>query len=90
MYPILSTIAYDLLTILVSTVVSESAFSAGGRVLDERQWWMTLASLEMQVLLKDWCDTDERKQGLLQDNFYEDTSSSNSPHQSGIEVYNFI
>ena len=43
---------------------------------------MTPVSLEMQMLLKDWCDAEERKQGLLQDNFYEDTSSRNSPPQS--------
>jgi len=33
-YPILSKIARDLLAIQVSTVASESAFSAGGRVID--------------------------------------------------------
>ena len=35
-FPVLSIIARDLLTSQTSTVVSESAFSIGGRVLKER------------------------------------------------------
>ena len=33
-YPVLSRIAHDLLVVQVSTVASESAFSAGGCVVD--------------------------------------------------------
>ena len=35
-YPVLSIIARDVLTVLVSTVASEAAFSAGGRVVSKK------------------------------------------------------
>ena len=34
-YPVLATMARDLLTIPMSSVVSEQAFSAGGRVVND-------------------------------------------------------
>jgi hypothetical protein len=52
-YPVLSIMARDILTPPASTVASESAFSAGGRVLTPWRSQLTPAHLEMVVCLKD-------------------------------------
>jgi len=75
-FPILSTIARDILTVPVSTVASESAFSAGGRVLDEKRRSMDPKTLEIVVQLKDWFDAEKRKQGAVEDWIYSECSSS--------------
>jgi hypothetical protein len=36
-FPVLSVLAKDIMTILVSTISSESAFSLSGRLLDDRR-----------------------------------------------------
>ncbi|KAL6179493.1 hypothetical protein ACLB2K_051008 [Fragaria x ananassa] len=51
-FPVLSIMARDLLTTLVSTVASESAFSAGGRVLDEKRSRLTPGNLEALMMKK--------------------------------------
>lgn len=53
-YPILSKLARDILTIPISTVASESAFSAGGRVLDDYRSSLTKDTVEMLVCGGDW------------------------------------
>ncbi|KAJ0081198.1 hypothetical protein Patl1_12019 [Pistacia atlantica] len=53
-YPILSTIAHDLLTPPVSTVASESDFSTGGCVLDERRSSLHPSVAETIMCMKDW------------------------------------
>ncbi|KAF7153636.1 hypothetical protein RHSIM_Rhsim01G0155800 [Rhododendron simsii] len=55
-FPILSIMARDLLTPLVSSVASESAFSAGNRVLDERRSRLAPDILDCLICLKDWED----------------------------------
>ncbi|XP_058181412.1 zinc finger BED domain-containing protein RICESLEEPER 2-like [Rhododendron vialii] len=55
-YPVLSIMARDLLTPPVSTVASESAFSAGKRVLDERRSRLAPDILDCLICLKDWED----------------------------------
>ncbi|KAI8574511.1 hypothetical protein RHMOL_Rhmol01G0360200 [Rhododendron molle] len=55
-YPVLSIMARDLLTPPVSTVASESAFSAGSRVLDERRNRLAPDILDCLICLKDWED----------------------------------
>ncbi|KAF7129369.1 hypothetical protein RHSIM_Rhsim10G0105800 [Rhododendron simsii] len=55
-YPVLSIMARDLLTPPVSTVASESAFSAGKRVLDERRSRLPPDILDCLICLKDWED----------------------------------
>ena len=49
----LSIIALDVLTVHVSTVASEAAFSAGGRVVNKKQCNLSLEAIEAIVCLKD-------------------------------------
>lgn len=52
--------ARDLLGVPVSTVASESAFSAGGRVLDRFRSSLTPRTVEALICTQDWyCDDDE-------------------------------
>ena len=53
-YPDLSKLARDLLCVPVSTVASESAFSLGGRILDQYQSSMSPATVEALVCPRDW------------------------------------
>ena len=53
-YPVLSTMARDLLAIPLSTVPLESAFSTGGRILADNRSSMTPETLECLVCCKDW------------------------------------
>ncbi|GKC14030.1 zinc finger BED domain-containing protein RICESLEEPER 2-like protein [Tanacetum coccineum] len=62
MFPVLSRIAMDLLSVQATLVASESAFSTSGRVLSIQRTRLTPASLEMCLCLKDHLDTQERKQ----------------------------
>nr|GEX64476.1 zinc finger BED domain-containing protein RICESLEEPER 2 [Tanacetum cinerariifolium] len=62
MFPVLSRMAMDLISIQASSVASESAFSTSGRVLSIRRTRLTLASLEMCMCLKDHLDAKVRKQ----------------------------
>ncbi|KAI8550039.1 hypothetical protein RHMOL_Rhmol06G0073200 [Rhododendron molle] len=55
-YPVLSIMARDLLTPPVSSVASESAFSAGIRVLDEKRNRLAPDILDCLICLKDWED----------------------------------
>ncbi len=55
-YPILSIMARDLLTSHVSSVASESAFSAGKRVLDDKRSRLAADILDCLICLKDWED----------------------------------
>ena len=60
--PILAAMARDLLDIQVSSVASERAFSAFGRVLDDRRSRLNAKTLEMCVCYKDWLDAEIRAQ----------------------------
>nr|GEU47448.1 putative AC transposase [Tanacetum cinerariifolium] len=62
MFPVLSRMAMDLISVQASSVTSESAFSISGRVLSIRRTRLTPASLEMCMCLKDHLDAKERKQ----------------------------
>lgn len=53
-YPILSLMARDILAIPVSTVASESAFSTGGRILDQFRSSLTSKMVEGLVCAQDW------------------------------------
>ncbi|CAO2168768.1 unnamed protein product [Urochloa humidicola] len=53
-YPILSLMARDFLAIPVSTVSSESAFSAAGRILGKDRTSLSPETLEALICAKDW------------------------------------
>jgi hypothetical protein len=54
-YPLLSQLARDVLAMQVSTVASESAFSAGGRVLDPFRTRLDPTTMvEALVCTKEW------------------------------------
>ncbi|XP_050909458.1 zinc finger BED domain-containing protein RICESLEEPER 1-like [Lathyrus oleraceus] len=53
-YPILASIAREVLAIPISSVASESAFSTGGRILDAYRSSLTSASVEALMCTEDW------------------------------------
>lgn len=59
-FPVLSRLARDVLAIQVSTVASESAFSAGGRVVDPFRSRLEPEVVEALICTKDWT-TSSRK-----------------------------
>ena len=59
-YPVLSIIARDVLIVLVSTVASEVAFSAGGRVVSKKLCNLSPEAIEAIICLKDWNLEDKR------------------------------
>ena len=61
-FPVLSIMARDLLTPPASTVASESAFSIGGRVLEERRSRLSPDMLDCLMCLKDWDRAQYRTQ----------------------------
>jgi len=54
LYPVLSILAKDVMTVPVSTISSESTFSLVGRVIEERRRSLTSDMVEMLSCLKDW------------------------------------
>ena len=71
-FPILAKIAKDILAIPASTIASESAFSAGIRVLDEKRSRLAPDTIQMCVCKKDWDQAEQRTQGLRNDDDQED------------------
>ena len=53
-YPELAQMARDILSVPISTVASESAFSTGGRILDQYRSAMKPDVVEALVCCKDW------------------------------------
>ncbi|XP_055960935.1 zinc finger BED domain-containing protein RICESLEEPER 2-like [Mercurialis annua] len=53
-FPVLSRMARDILAVPVSTVASESAFSTGGRVLDDFRSCLTPKIVEALICTQDW------------------------------------
>ena len=64
MFPVLAAMARDLLTIPMSFVVSEKAFSACRRVVDDRIMNLDKKNNWAMVCLRDWYLADKRKQEL--------------------------
>ncbi|KAE8780631.1 zinc finger bed domain-containing protein ricesleeper 2-like [Hordeum vulgare] len=58
-YPVLSTIAHDVLDISASTVPSESAFSSAGRIVSDYRRSISCSTVEALVCLQDWVRTDD-------------------------------
>nr|GEX91820.1 putative AC transposase [Tanacetum cinerariifolium] len=62
MFPVLSRLAMDIISVQVTSIASEFAFLTSGRVLSIRRTRLTPASLEMCMFLKDHLNAQERKQ----------------------------
>ncbi|XP_031273318.1 zinc finger BED domain-containing protein RICESLEEPER 2-like [Pistacia vera] len=56
-FPVLSRMAREILAIPITTVASESAFSAGSRVIDSYRASLSPATVEMLLCGCDWCRT---------------------------------
>ncbi|TVU23724.1 hypothetical protein EJB05_26138, partial [Eragrostis curvula] len=53
-YPILSTLAKDIIAVPVSTVASESAFSTGGRLIDSFRTSLSANMVEALICTQSW------------------------------------
>ncbi|KAL9664756.1 hypothetical protein QQ045_020163 [Rhodiola kirilowii] len=62
LYPVLGSLAKDLLFVPASTVASEAAFSAGGRVVNKKRAALSPNTIEALICLKDWSLAAQRKQ----------------------------
>lgn len=78
-FPVVSRLAKDLLTIPASTVASESAFSAGKRILTDTRNRLSDANVEAAVCNKDWYDAVRRLQGLTLDDSSPEDDNSTTP-----------
>ncbi|KAK2388993.1 zinc finger BED domain-containing protein DAYSLEEPER [Trifolium repens] len=54
-YPILGQMARDILAIPLSTIASESAFSTGGKVLNNYRSSLTSKTVEALICTQNWC-----------------------------------
>ena len=59
-YPVLSILAKDVLSVPVSTISSESAFSLTGKIIEERRRRLAPETVEMLSYIKDWEAGDAR------------------------------
>ena len=67
-FPVLAKIVKDILVVTASTIASESAFSAGRRVLDEKRSSLSPDVVKICVCKKDWDQAAKRQQGKKEDN----------------------
>ncbi|TXG48371.1 hypothetical protein EZV62_027665 [Acer yangbiense] len=68
-FPVLSILARDLLTLPMSTLVSESVFKTGNhRVLNMERSMLPVEIVESLLCIKDWEDADTRDQSWTDDN----------------------
>jgi hAT family C-terminal dimerisation region len=94
-FPILASMACDILVVPVSTVASEYCFSVANMVLTDKRIRLGERVFEALVLLKDWYDTESRlqdKSWIYQIDREEiNASSSNitSEWMSGVEMNQF-
>ncbi|XP_074271769.1 zinc finger BED domain-containing protein DAYSLEEPER-like [Silene latifolia] len=76
--PVMSAMAKDFLSIQVSSVASERAFSTAKRVLDDKRTSMRSDTLRMCMCYKDWMDVSDRKQGGVDPKSANDTNESST------------
>jgi hypothetical protein len=65
-WPVLAQLARDILTVPVSTVASESAFSAGGRVLSDYRSRLTPEMVEALMITRDHLYAKGRTQDMIE------------------------
>ena len=80
--PILSLVARDVLAAPASTVSSESAFSSGGRVINDHRHSLKEETVEACVCIKDWRDAEVRRQADPHIWWPDDSESSGGSHES--------
>ena len=64
-FPVLCKFTRDVLSIPVSTISSESAFSLSGRILDNRRMSLTPVMVEALTCLKAWELAERRQQDII-------------------------
>ena len=64
-YPVLSILARDVLTVPVSTISSESAFSLTGRIIEERRRRLGPDMVDILACIKDWEQADSKGQHTM-------------------------
>ena len=67
MYPVLSILARDVLTIPVSTIASEAAFSTDGRMVCKNRCDLPPKVVEADICLRDWKFADERMHDFVRE-----------------------
>jgi hypothetical protein len=70
---VLSILAKDVLSVPVSTISSESAFSLTGRIIEESRRRLSPETVEMLNCIKDWEAGDARAQHAVEDKELEET-----------------
>jgi hypothetical protein len=85
-YPILSVLAKDIMTIPVSTISSESAFSLSSRLLDDRRQSLTPTHVERLSLIKDREQADNMKnkdtEEMMKNMFLDDAPTADAAGSS--------
>jgi hypothetical protein len=71
-YLVLSILAKDVISVPVSTISSESAFSLCGRIIEERRRRLAPEMVEMLLCMKDWELGEARGHHCTQDQELED------------------
>jgi hypothetical protein len=71
-YPVLSILARDVISVLVSTISSESAFSLCGGIIEEWRRRLAPEMVELLFCMKDWELGEARGQHCTQDQELED------------------
>ncbi|KAL0439263.1 UNVERIFIED_CONTAM: Zinc finger BED domain-containing protein DAYSLEEPER [Sesamum latifolium] len=63
--PLLAKIARDILAVPATTVASESAFSIGGRVIDESRTCLLPDAVEALIVADDWIGSIPKRSGVM-------------------------
>jgi hypothetical protein len=69
-------LAKDVLTVSVSTISSEGAFSLTGRIIEERRLTSEMEMVEMLTYIKDWEEGNARTQHTVENKELEDSFSN--------------